>query len=145
MPSPRPLTLSDLLCFDLYATSRAVTKAYGPLLAELDLTYPQYLVMIALWEEQPLTVKELSSRLSLDSGTLSPLLKRLEAMGLVARNRSADDEREVRIGLSAKGRALQTKAASVCAVMAKHFGLSPEELRRLQSTLREIRRRMLEP
>ncbi|HEY3665739.1 MAG TPA: MarR family transcriptional regulator [Polyangiaceae bacterium] len=144
MANARASLLSDLLCFDLYAASRAVTKAYGPLLADLDLTYPQYLVMIALWQSQPLGVKELAQRLSLDSGTLSPLLKRLESAGLVTRTRSSDDEREVSIGLTAKGRALQSKAAVVCAAMTRTFGMSHEEIRQLQSTLRQIRARMLD-
>src|SRR4051812_24114791 len=102
-PSP---TLENFLCLDLYATSRAVMKAYTPLLAPLGLTYPQYLVLVALWEAEPLQVNELAEGLSLDSGTLSPLLKRLEASGLVERKRSDQDERTVNIALTATGRAL---------------------------------------
>src|SRR4051794_11843805 len=111
MPKSRSrLSLSELLCFDLYASSRAVTRAYGPLLATLGLTYPQYLVMIALWEKQPLSVKDLAERLSLDSGTLSPLLKRLQAARLVRRERSAEDERAVIVSLTDKGDALRSQA-----------------------------------
>src|ERR1700733_13776837 len=93
------LKLDSQLCFALYSTTHALTKAYAPLLERLGLTYPQYLVMLVLWESEGLTVKELGERLQLDSGTLTPLLKRLEAAGLVRRERDRRDERQVRIGL----------------------------------------------
>ena len=137
--------LDELLCLDLYAASRAAIKAYGPLLDPLGLTYPQYLVMVALWESGALTVKDLSERLSLDSGTLSPLLKRLEAAGLVARSRNTDDERVVTISLTAAGRSLEEKAAAVCSSIACLFDLNTAELRKLQSTLRAIAQRMETP
>jgi DNA-binding MarR family transcriptional regulator len=110
VPGPR---LDEQLCFALYSASRAVTAAYRPLLDELDLTYPQYLVLLVLWEEEPCTVGHLGDRLHLDSGTLSPLLKRLESAGLVRRRRSGTDERRVDITLTAKGRALEERAACI--------------------------------
>ncbi len=110
MAGPR---LDEQLCFALYSASRAVTAAYRPMLDELDLTYPQYLVLLVLWEEEPCTVSHLGDRLHLDSGTLSPLLKRLESAGFVRRQRSATDERRVDITLTAKGRALEERAACI--------------------------------
>src|SRR5438270_12845677 len=100
------LLLDNQLCFALYSTSLAMTKLYKPLLDELGLTYPQYLVMLVLWEGDGLMVSELGQRLYLDSGTLTPLLKRLEASGLVSRMRDVDDERRVRVHLTAAGRKL---------------------------------------
>ncbi len=110
MPAPR---LDEQLCFALYSASRAVTAAYRPLLDELELTYPQYLVLLVLWEEEPCTVSHLGDRLHLDSGTLSPLLKRLESAGLVRRRRSTTDERRVDISLTPEGRALEERAACI--------------------------------
>jgi MarR family transcriptional regulator, organic hydroperoxide resistance regulator len=136
------LSLQRFLCLDLYAASRAVIKAYGPLLSELELTYPQYLVMLALWQREPLTVSQLSEHLSLDSGTLSPLLKRLEAAGLVSRHRSEEDERSVEIHLTKAGRSLKTRADGVCSKIGDIFGLSEAELHKLQATLRRIEDRM---
>jgi MarR family transcriptional regulator, organic hydroperoxide resistance regulator len=108
------LQLDNQLCFKLYAASRAVIRAYKPMLDQLGLTYPQYLVMLVLWEwhQQPPaqpTVKALGERLLLDSGTLTPLLKRLEAQGLLLRRRSASDEREMHLGLTAAGCALRER------------------------------------
>lgn len=139
---PTSPVLSTLLCLNLYSASRAVIKAYGPLLAELGLTYPQFLVMMALWEAQTLKVSQLASQLALDSGTLSPLLKRLEAAGLVTRTRSRKDEREVEIALTDAGRALQRQAPAVCSAMGGIFGLSGDEIAKLQTTLRAIQQRM---
>lgn len=140
---PKP-TLENLLCLDLYAASRAVIKAYGPLLESLGVTYPQYLVLTALWEREPLAVKEIAALLSLDSGTLSPLLKRLEAAGLVVRTRSKEDEREVSIALTPAGRALEEKSQPVCEGIVRLFGMSMEEARGLQQTLRGVAKRMEE-
>lgn len=131
-----------LLCLDLYAASRAVIKAYTPMLSQLELTYPQYLVMRSLWASAPLTVSQLSERLSLDSGTLSPLLKRLEAAGLVTRTRNREDEREVAIGLTRAGAALRAKADDVCSGIGELFGLSAKEIAQLQRTLHAIEQRM---
>ena len=142
MASRSAVSLENFLCLDLYATSRAVMKAYTPLLAPLGLTYPQYLVLVALWEEEPLQVNELAQRLSLDSGTLSPLLKRLEVSGLVERKRSAEDERTVNIGLTSAGRALQKKAPEIATKIGERFGLTPAQLTPLKTTLRAIKQRM---
>lgn len=115
----KALLLDNQLCFALYSASLAMTKLYKPLLAELGLTYPQYLVMLVLWERDGLMVSELGERLFLDSGTLTPLLKRLEAAGLIARQRALDDERRVHVTLTATGRKLKTRAARVPACVAE--------------------------
>lgn len=107
------LLLDNQLCFALYSASLAMTKLYKPLLEELGITYPQYLVMLVLWEGDGLTVSELGQRLFLDSGTLTPLLKRLETAGLLNRIRAVDDERRVHLNLTAAGRKLKTKAAKI--------------------------------
>jgi len=120
--------LDDQLCFALYSASRAVTAAYRPLLTELKLTYPQYLVMLVLWEEGRANVGRLCERLKLDSGTLSPLLKRLESVGYVTRERSSDDERRVEVVLTAAGKRLQTKASRVPERLMALSQMSPDEL-----------------
>lgn len=107
------LHLDDQLCFALYHATRAITRAYAPLLEPLGLTYPQYLVLLVLWDGDDLSVKAIGERLKLDSGTLTPLLKRLEQQGLVARRRDDTDERMVRIQLTPAGRALRAKARKV--------------------------------
>jgi len=107
------LALDDQLCFALYAAQRAMTRAYGPLLEPLGITYPQYLVMLVLWEEDGASVKRIGERLALDSGTLTPLLKRLEQQGVVTRRRSSKDERVVHIELTAEGKALRALARKV--------------------------------
>ncbi len=131
------LLLDNQLCFALYSASLAMTKLYKPLLKELGLTYSQYIAMLALWERDGLMVSELGERLHLDSGTLTPLLKRLEASGLVARLRAADDERRVHIRLTAQGRQLKDKALRIpsCVLQASQCEL-PELVsltRRVQS------------
>ena len=113
------LLLDNQLCFALYSTSLAMTKLYKPLLEALGLTYPQYLVMLVLWERDGLMVSELGERLFLDSGTLTPLLKRLEASGLIARIRDVQDERRVHITLTQTGRALKAEAAQIPACILK--------------------------
>lgn len=142
MASPTPPSLDDFLCLDLYATSRAVMKAYTPLLEPLGLTYPQYLVMVALWEKDGQQVNQLAERLSLDSGTLSPLLKRLEAAALVSRSRSAEDERAVKVALTAEGRALQKRAPEIVNRVGELFGLRSGDMQKLKATLRGIAGRM---
>ena len=107
------LLLDNQLCFAMYSASLAMTKAYKKILAPLEITYPQYLVMLVLWEKDGVTVSELGARLFLDSGTLTPLLKRMESMGLLHRNRDAGDERRVVVSLSDGGRALREKAKAV--------------------------------
>ena len=109
-PSPAILRLDNQVCFALYSASLAMTKLYKPLLDRIGLTYPQYLVMLVLWEQDGVTVSELGERLFLDSGTLTPLLKRLEAQGQIARLRDVQEERRVRITLTAEGRALRDQA-----------------------------------
>jgi DNA-binding MarR family transcriptional regulator len=132
------MELDAQLCFDLYAASRTITHAYRPLLAELGLTYPQYLVMLVLWERGRATVSELGDALQLDSGTLSPLLKRLTAAGLIVRERRADDERSVEAVLTDEGRALQTKAKSVPPAIGTAMGLKPAEFAALKRMLRQL-------
>ena len=119
------LLLDNQLCFALYSTSLAMTKLYKPLLEKLGLTYPQYLVMLVLWERDGLMVSELGEHLFLDSGTLTPLLKRLESARLIARIRDVQDERRVHITLTAIGRALKTQAASIpdCILKASQCSL----------------------
>ncbi|GAA2472090.1 MarR family transcriptional regulator [Actinocorallia cavernae] len=126
-PAPGSLLLQDQLCFALYAASRAVTARYRPLLDELGLTYPQYLVMLALWERDGLSVRELGGALQLESSTLSPLLKRLEAAGLVRRERRPDDERSVTVRLTGSGTALRERARAVPPAIGDAMGLTPEQ------------------
>ncbi|RAK63972.1 MarR family winged helix-turn-helix transcriptional regulator [Hymenobacter edaphi] len=137
--APNPLLqLENQLCFPLYAVSRLVTKAYQPLLEELELTYPQYLVLLLLWEHGELSVKGLGERLLLDSGTLTPLLKRLEQRGLVSRRRDARDERSVRIGLQPAGEALRHKATCIPEALMAKFQLSPAEFEALRGQLNHL-------
>jgi MarR family transcriptional regulator, organic hydroperoxide resistance regulator len=134
-PGPEALRLNRQVCFAMYSASRAATAAYRPMLEELGLTYPQYLVMLVLWEDQPRSVRDLGEELGLDSGTLSPLMKRLEALGLVRRRRSAEDERRVEISLTDAGAALSAKATGIPQRLADAAGLSPAELDQLRDTL----------
>ena len=136
------LRLDNQLCFALYAASGLVTRAYRPLLEPLGLTYPQYLVMMALWETAPRTVKALGQALDLDSGTLTPLLKRLETAGFVTRRRDAEDERKVQVDLTAAGQALREKAADVPAALACQLHLPLDEIVGLRATLQDLARRM---
>ncbi len=136
--APDWLRLDAQLCFRLYAASRTVTRCYQPLLAELGLTYPQYLAMLVLWEQDDVTVKALGQRLLLDSGTLTPLLKRLEASGLIVRERRAENEREVRVCLSEAGRALRAKAEAVPPALLAAMGLSLDEVGALRTLLDKL-------
>ncbi len=126
------------LCFALYATSRAVTQAYGPLLAPLGVTYPQYLVLLVLWQDDGLSVGEIGARLFLDSGTLTPLLKRLEVQGLVARRRDPKDERAVRVSLTPAGGRLRAKAPGIAHDIACALDVSAAEVSALRGSLRKI-------
>lgn len=137
------LRLDNQLCFALYSASLAMTKLYKPLLDELGLTYPQYLVMLVLWEGDGLMVSELGQRLSLDSGTLTPLLKRLEASGLVSRMRDVADERRVHIHLTAAGRKLKTRAAKVPGCVLAASQCSIPELLQLTAQVRQLRERLV--
>ena len=133
------LKLDHQLCFALYSASLAMTKLYKPLLEPLGLTYPQYLVMLVLWEGDGLTVSQVGERLALDSGTLTPLLKRLEAAGLVQRLRDSADERRVLLHLTASGRALKTQAQRVPRSMAAATGCELGELAELTARLQALR------
>ena len=134
------LLLRRQVCFALYAASRALTDVYRPILDEFGLTYPQYLVLLVLWErpDDAPTVSELGGELRLDSGTLSPLLKRLETAGLVVRRRSARDERRVEVGLTEQGRALREQLCDVPLRVAQATGLSLDELVALRDTLTRV-------
>ncbi|MAF61228.1 MULTISPECIES: MarR family transcriptional regulator [Pseudomonadota] len=131
-----PLLLDRQVCFPLYAATNLLNRLYGPVLKPLGLTYPQYLVMLVLWEDEPQTVGSLGARLYLDSGTLTPLLKRMEAAGLVSRTRDAEDERRVLIGLTERGRALRADALHVPETIAG--GRSPEGLDELREGVRRL-------
>jgi DNA-binding MarR family transcriptional regulator len=140
-PSPS-VALDDQLCFALYAASRAVTARYRPMLDQLGVTYPQYLVLMLLWEEDGQTVGQLGTRLALDSGTLSPLLKRLTSAGLVTRHRRADDERSVSVRLTEAGRALRGPACAISAEMIDALALDKQAFGDLKSQLRTITERV---
>lgn len=133
-----PLLLGNQLCFALYTASRLMVQAYQPVLGPLDLTYPQYVAMLVLWEKDGLTVSELGGRLSLDSGTLSPLLKKLEQKKLLTRERKPDDERSVILTLTAQGRELKQRAKAVPAKMACVPGLQGGKLGKLKRELEEL-------
>ena len=136
------LRLDKQLCFAVYSTSLAMTRLYKPLLEELGLTYPQYLVMLALWEQDGLTVSTLGERLSLDSGTLTPLLKRLEGNALLVRVRSVADERRVHITLTAAGRKLKARAAKVPGCLLAATQCSVPELVQLTQQIQTLRDRI---
>jgi DNA-binding MarR family transcriptional regulator len=137
------LLLDNQLCFALYSTLTAMNRVYRPLLQPLGLTYPQYLVMLVLWEQQELSVSQIGARLLLDSATLTPLLKRLEALGLITRRRAPHDERVVVVALTAAGRALRARAAAVPASVLAASGCSAAELKRLRTQLLAVRERLL--
>jgi MarR family transcriptional regulator, organic hydroperoxide resistance regulator len=132
------LLLDEQLCFALYAASRRMTATYRPLLEALDLTYPQYLVMLVLWERDGIAVRELGDRLQLDSGTLTPLLKRLEQANLLTRERRESDEREVEIKLTKSGRNLRERANDVPRCLAKKLCMSADEFIRLRDELKSL-------
>jgi DNA-binding MarR family transcriptional regulator len=132
------LELEQQVCYALSIAARGVVAAYKPLLDPLGLTHPQYLVMVALWQHGPLQVKELGALLSLDSGTLSPLLKRLEAMGLVSRRRSERDERQVTVSVTDRGRELRQAAQEVHEQVVLRLGLDDDELTQLQAVLKRV-------
>lgn len=131
-------TLDDMLCFDLYAASRNMTQRYRPLLDELGMTYPQFLVLVALWAGEPRTVKDLGSLLSLDHGTLTPLLRRMEASGLITRRRSAADERFVQIALTPAGDALRSRGATIHCEISASVGLDAQDLALVRASLRTL-------
>lgn len=137
--APAATTLDAMLCFDLYTASRTISAVYRPVLARLGLTYPQYLVMRVLWCDGHSTVRHLVDNLQLDYGTLSPLLKRLEAAGLVQRERRTDDERSVLITLTEAGAALEKQAQDVSGVIAEAMGLSDDQSAQLRDLLHAVR------
>lgn len=132
------LSLDRHLCFALYSASRAMTAAYRPVLDELNLTYPQYLVLLVLWEEGRATVGRLGERLQLDSGTLSPLLKRLEANGFVRRERSSTDERLVDVTLTAAGRRLERRAQCMPERLFSSTGMTEKDAANLRDAVRQL-------
>jgi DNA-binding MarR family transcriptional regulator len=137
------LSLDSFLCFAVYSAEHAFNQFYRPLLDAIGLTYPQYLVMVALWTENDQTVKALGEKLLLDSSTLTPLLKRLEASGHLTRSRDPDDERQVRLRLTASGRALKNRARAIPLCVQEALGLSSDELHKIQVDLQAIRDRLL--
>ena len=139
LPANEGLRLDNQMCFALYSASLTMTKVYKPLLKKFDLTYPQYLVMLVLWEQDKRSVSELGERLFLDSGTLTPLLKRLEALTYIARTRDAADERRVIVALTAAGRRLQKQSLAVPQRIACATECSLPELKSLTKQLSELR------
>lgn len=132
------LRLDQQLCFPLYATSRAVTSLYRPFLDPLGITYPQYLVLLVLWEKDSLALKEIGEKLFLDSGTLTPLLKKMEEKGLVIRNRSENDERNLVITLTTRGRQMKNQAVCIPQKIFEESGLSAEKAMKLKSDLADL-------
>lgn len=135
--------LDQLICFALYSTSLAMNKVYRKLLKQLGLTYPQYLVMLVLWEQDAMTVSDIGSRLFLDSATLTPLLKRLEVMELITRTRAANDERQVIIELTSKGKALKRKAETVPEGVLCATQCSVQELVGIKASLDALRENLM--
>ena len=129
------LLLSNQLCFPLYASSREIIKQYKPFLDEIDLTYTQYITMMVLWESRCVTVKELGQRLYLDSGTLTPLLKKMEGKGLLTRKRSEEDERSLLVTITQKGEALKERAANIPSKITEGVHLDKAEAEALYATL----------
>lgn len=137
-PPPDPLALERQVCFAMVVAARSVVALYRPMLEPMGLTHPQYLVLLALWQNAPLSVKELSRLLQLDPGTLSPLLKRLEAQGLVTRGRSAADERLLSVTLTDAGRTLRDRAEAIPGAVVERLGMTTAELEQLHRTLTDF-------
>ena len=134
----------DFMCFAVYSTNLAYSRVYKPVLEQLGLTYPQYITIICLWEEDNQTVKGLSEKLFVEPSTMTPMLKRLEAMGFVRRERDSKDERSVRVALTDAGRSVREKAFAYREVTAKAAGLSPEEFRILQKAIVRLRSNLID-
>jgi DNA-binding MarR family transcriptional regulator len=132
------LLLENQICFPLYSAANALIRAYKPFLDQLDLTYSQYLVMLVLWQHRAVTVKELGQQLGLDSGTLTPLLKRLESKGLVLRKRSTKDERARIISLARQGKSLEQQAANIPRDLFCKTGLSPAQAKQLKALCQQL-------
>lgn len=135
--------LGDFMCFAIYSTNLAYSRVYKPVLEQLGLTYPQYVTIICLWEEDRQTVKGLSEKLFLEPSTMTPMLKRLEAMGYVRRERDTEDERSVRVSLTDTGRALREKAFDYREITARAAGLAPDEFRILQKAVVNLRTNLI--
>jgi DNA-binding MarR family transcriptional regulator len=142
MTTKDPLLLDQQLCFALYSTSLAMTKVYKPLLEEVGLTYPQYLMMLVLWENDHLPLKELARRLHQDSGALTPVLKRLEAEGYVTRQRNAEDERNLSIELTEHGRALRERAREINDTISGYCALGDAQMSELREHLMALRAKL---
>ena len=138
MQAPK-LPLDNQLCFALYAATIAVNRAYKPMLDGLGLTYPQYLVLSTLWEKDGLSVSAIADRLSLESSTITPLVKRLELAGMLGRARNPKDERQVIVSLTAKGKSLEQKTACLTQTLLEKSGLTPEQLTKLNGQVRNLR------
>ena len=132
------LPLDSQLCFSLYAATIAVNRTYKPMLDQLGLTYPQYLVLSTLWEQDGLAVSAIADRLSLESSTITPLVKRLEAAGFLTRKRNARDERQVLVSLTIKGRSLEQKTACLTDKLLERSGLTPDQLTKLNEQVRKL-------
>lgn len=139
MMKPRKLPLDSQLCFSLYAASMAVNRTYKPMLDQFGLTYPQYLVLSTLWEQDELAVFAIASRLSLESSTITPLVKRLESAGFLTRERNPKDERQVIVRLTTKGRSLNERTACLTETLLEKSGLTPEQLMKLNGQVRKLR------
>ncbi|MFI5491870.1 MarR family winged helix-turn-helix transcriptional regulator [Actinoplanes sp. NPDC051859] len=133
-----PLALEQQVCFALSVAARGVVAVYRPLLEPMGLTHPQYLVMLAMWQHEPLSVRRLSDLLQLDPGTLSPLLKRLESVGYLRRERDPDDERSLSISLTAEGRALRARAEQIPPAVVQRLGMPVAELQQLHAALTRV-------
>lgn len=138
MEEAESLKLSNQICFPIYSLSKEVVNQYRPFLDQLDLTYPQYLVMLVLWESDGVTVGNIGDKLALDTGTLTPLLKRLEAKEMIHRKRSAEDERIVLISLSEKGKNMKDLACKIPNQMKQKFDLTDEEILSLKQIIYKI-------
>jgi len=132
------IKLENQVCFPLYVASRMLTRAYQPLLNQLDITYPQYLVLMVLWEKDHLTVNEITQQLYLNTNTITPLLKRMEQAGIIQRNRSKEDERKVLISLAEKGKKMKEKAYCIPDEIFNKMGLSLTEIKQLKQTLSKL-------
>lgn len=139
MDATTALPIAEMICFSLYSATHAMQHAYKPLLEALGLTYPQYLALVALWGEDGQTVGQLGQALQLESNTLTPLLKRMEAQGLVARARDSRDERQVRVSLTAPGREMQGRAAEIQRCILEKSGMSLAELTALRDQVNVLR------
>lgn len=137
---PHPVPLDEQLCFSLYGASLAMNRAYKPMLDRIGITYPQYLVLNALWEEDGRTIGGLADRLALESSTITPLVKRLAAAGLIVRERDARDERHVRVTLTPQGEALRREGGCLAAAIFARTGLSVDAIRDLTRQMRELQR-----